>query len=66
MFQTALEECRHATVASFDNADDRLWDIPDARCYLRAVFGVAVSLWRLNQIEEADGHFEEVLASRPR
>ena len=49
----------------FDNADDRLWDIPHARCYLRAVFGVAASLWRLNRIEEAARHFEEVLQADP-
>ncbi len=62
MFQTALDECQHvAAVSVFENADGRLWDVPDARCYLRAVFGVATSLWRLNRVEEAARHFEEVL-----
>ncbi len=62
MFQTALDECQHlAGVSVFENADGLLWDIPDARCYLRAVFGVAASLWRLNRVEEAARHFEEVL-----
>ena len=62
MFQTALDECQHvAAVFVFENADGRLWDIPDARCYLRALSGVAASLWRLNRAEEAAGHFEEVL-----
>ncbi len=45
----------------FENADGRLWDIPDTRCYIRAVFGIATSLWRLNRLEEATNHFEEVL-----
>ena len=62
MFQTALDECQPvAAVSVFENADGRLWDTPDARCYLRAAFGVAASLWRLNRVEEATRHFEEVL-----
>ena len=66
MFRTALDECQHvAAVSAFENADARLWDMPDARCYLRAVFGVATSLWRLNRAEEAAGHFGEVLQADP-
>ncbi len=62
MFQVALDECQHvAAVSVFENADGCLWDIPDARCYVRAVFGVATSLWRLNDVEEAARHFQEVL-----
>ena len=65
MFQTVLDQCQHVATVSFDNAEDHLWDIPHARCYLRAVFGVAASLWRLNRIEEAARHFEEVLQADP-
>ncbi len=66
MFQAALDECQHVAAASvFDGADARLWDIPDARCYLRAVFGIAASLWRCNRGEEAARHFEEVLQADP-
>jgi hypothetical protein len=48
MFQTALGQCQHVATVSLDNAADRLWDIPHARCHLRAVFGAAASLWQLN------------------
>lgn len=65
MFRTALGQCQHVATVSLDNANDRLWDIPHARCYLRAVFGVAASLWQLNRIEEAVKHFEEVLQAEP-
>ncbi len=64
-FQAALDLCQDVTTVSFDNAHDRLEDIPVATCYVRAVFGVAASLWRLNRREEAAGHFEEVLRADP-
>ena len=35
------------------------------RCYLRAIFGIATSLWCLNRIEEAATHFETVLQADP-
>jgi hypothetical protein len=66
MFQTALNECRYvAAVSVFDGAGAGLWEIPEGRWYLRAVFGVAASLWRLNRGEDAAGYFEEVVQADP-
>jgi len=65
LFQSALDQCQHVATDSLDNAGDCSWDIPSTMCYLRAVFGVAASLWRLNRIKEAATHFEEVLQGDP-
>ncbi len=66
MFHTALEESQHvAGISALDAADASLWGIPEGRCYVRAVFGVATSLWRLNRSEEAVGTFMETLQADP-
>ena len=65
MFQMALDKCQHVATVPFDSAGDHLGDMPHASCYLRAVFGVATSLWRLNRIEESARHLEEVLRADP-
>ena len=62
LFRTILDGCQHgAAVSVFDDDHGSLWDIPEAQCYLRALFGVAASLWQLNRTEEAARHFEEIL-----
>ncbi|MDA0591589.1 MAG: tetratricopeptide repeat protein [Planctomycetota bacterium] len=62
LFLAARDECQHgAAVSAFDGDRGDLWDVPDARPYLRAVSGIGASLWQLNRMDEAIPHFEELL-----
>ena len=65
IYQTALDQTQYAGAVSTDDIGDRLWDDPDGRCHLRALFGIAAALWRLKRIQESARHFEELLRADP-
>lgn len=62
LFQTALDACRiTGNVSAFETGARSMWDEPDARPYLEALFGAGRSLRRLDRREEAVERFREVL-----
>ena len=62
MYQAVLESCQGIAARSvFDREAGRMWDLPDARVYLESLFGIASSLWRLGEREEAVQHFLDLL-----
>ncbi|NUQ65627.1 MAG: tetratricopeptide repeat protein [Pirellulales bacterium] len=61
-FQTALDACRTARDgAAFETGARSMWDVPEGRPYLEALFGAGCSLHRLDRREEAAEQFREVL-----
>jgi len=62
LFQAALDACQHiAAVSVFEGEANRLWDLPDGRLYLEALFGTASSLRHLDRREAAADRFRELL-----
>ena len=61
IYQTIIDASQSTAVLAFEAGTDRIWDFPDARANLEALFGVASTLRLLDHHEEAAEKFCELL-----
>jgi tetratricopeptide (TPR) repeat protein len=65
LYRQGVEAGERALGDKYKDLEGGFWSVLETRPYMRARHGLADTLWRLNRLDEARSHYEEMLRLNP-